>query len=263
MRSAILLLWLSVCWQLVSFVQANDEVVKGTACCDALAGMKGRELFNYLHKQTGQNYKALNYRDARMYMYGLADNIDGSVYALYSGMFIPGSNGIYKEEADENGDGVAHDFINCEHTWPQSKFGKALPMVSDMHHLYPTLSYPNGQRGSYPFGIAKGVIYQTSFGSQLGKNYVFEPADEVKGNIARAQLYFYTRYHNKSIFSKTNVNEYWNSKIAMFFEWHRMDPPDDKEKRRNNLIEKEQGNRNPYIDCPDLVLQIGEEAFRQ
>jgi hypothetical protein len=263
MFRAFLSVLLSVGFLFVFPVVASDDAVNAKSCCDAFVGMKGEELFDHLHKLTGQNYKSLSYRDARMYMYGLADNIDGDVYALYSGLFIPGSNGIYKELSDENEDGVKQDFINCEHTWPQSKFNKNHPMVSDMHHLYPTLSRPNGARSSYPFGVAKGVAYSTSFGSVLGKNNLFEPADEVKGNVARAQFYFYTRYHNKSIFQQTNTNEYWNSKIAMFMEWHKMDPPDEKEMRRNNLIEKEQGNRNPFIDCPELVFQIGEEVFRK
>ncbi|MDD5628471.1 MAG: endonuclease, partial [Elusimicrobia bacterium] len=35
------------------------------------------------------------------------------------------------------------------------------------------------------------------------------------------------------------------------------------EKRRNDLVEEFQGNRNPFIDDPALADRIGAEAFRR
>jgi endonuclease I len=35
--------------------------------------------------------------------------------------------------------------------------------------------------------------------------------------------------------------------------WHRMDPVSDKEKTRAIEVNKIQGNRNPFIDYPELV----------
>ena len=43
--------------------------------------------------------------------------------------------------------------INCEHTWPQSKFNRSVDketQKSDLHHLYPTDSHANGVRGNFP-----------------------------------------------------------------------------------------------------------------
>ena len=39
--------------------------------------------------------------------------------------------------------------------------------------------------------------------------------------------------------------------LEMYQRWHRDDPVDDEERRRNNVIEQVQGNRNPFIDEPD------------
>lgn len=68
---------------------------------------------------------------------------------------------------------------------------------------------------------------------------VFEPPSHAKGNIARAMLYLHDRY--KLPFIGT---------LEMYQRWNREDPIDDEEKRRNDEIEKFQGNRNPFIDDP-------------
>ncbi len=38
--------------------------------------------------------------------------------------------------------------------------------------------------------------------------------------------------------------------------WHLMDPPDAWEEKRNSMIEVVQGNRNPFIDHPELVERV-------
>lgn len=35
--------------------------------------------------------------------------------------------------------------------------------------------------------------------------------------------------------------------------WNNIDPVDENERRRNDIVEKEQGNRNPFIDDPGLA----------
>lgn len=229
-------------------------------------GLKGRELFLALHRITGKNYKSHSYGSAKSHMYATVDNVSGKVFAAYSGKFAKKTGKRYLENGDENGDGVRGDFINCEHTWPQSKFGKSLPMVSDVHHLLSTFSKPNGMRGHWEFGIVDGgdVQYKTNYGSELGDK-VFEPADPVKGNVARAIMYFYVRYHNRDIFQQTTGEEadnFWFKRVPQFMEWSKNDAPDDWEKSRNDAVEKYQGNRNPFIDYPAFVELIGVDGFR-
>ena len=42
----------------------------------------------------------------------------------------------------------------------------------------------------------------------------------------------------------------------LFLRWHKLDPVDEAELRRNDLIEEHQGNRNPYIDNADLAEKV-------
>ena len=65
----------------------------------------------------------------------------------------------------------------------------------------------------------------------------------MRGDIARAMLYMEHR-HGLTLSQRTR---------AQLLRWHRDDPPSDEERRRNDAIERIQGNRNPYIDDPGLV----------
>ena len=48
----------------------------------------------------------------------------------------------------------------------------------------------------------------------------------------------------------------------MLLEWNRTFPPSNQERGRNALVERFQGNRNPFIDDPSLADRIGAEGFR-
>ena len=142
--------------------------------------------------------------------------------------------------------------LNCEHTWPQSKFSgrfsKGL-QKSDLHHLYPTDSRANSVRGNYEFDNVNGtpVNYENCTASQTeGHGGAFEPPNDHKGNVARALFYFSVRY-DMSI----NANQ-----ERVLREWDKLDPIDAEEINRNEIIFNVQNNRNPFIDFPHLVSLI-------
>jgi endonuclease I len=277
-------------------------------------GKTGAELFDALHDIISEGNKIQGYGESKSFMYAVADNttVGGKtgLFDAYSDIFVPGSGGnggAYTEKGDQNKDGVPNDFINCEHTWPQSFFNKSMPMVADIHHLQSTMSIPNNRRGHLPFGeVNSNVIYTTNSGSKLGsessllKNsiskaettkifnmldskdekiqeqgekllsksggggLIFEPWDKQKGNTARCMLYFYTRYHDQNIrggdFQK---NEFWASKVSTFINWsEKVDPVNEEDMKRNDVVFGKQGNRNPFIDIPNLASIIGENVLK-
>lgn len=232
----------------------------------------GEKLFQYLHNITAYSTKIEDeksaYTDAKSYMYATADNITckgrPGIITFYSLICANGTseNGAdYNELGDANGDRTYNDEINTEHIWPQSAFNERYPMKSDLHHLRPTFTKPNSMRSRYPFDIVSNSDYSTSAGSKRGHNK-FEPCDESKGDVARAVLYFVVRYYDRSIRSGINYNDFWKNRVEMFLNWHKQDPPDANEKRRNNLIEKYQSNRNPFVDDPSLADKVGAAVFQ-
>jgi hypothetical protein len=249
-----------------SFSVSAPELYK---TADIKAEYYGEQLFSYLHELTAPAPRKAepSYSASRNYMYSKADNTGcngrAGIVTFYSQVCVNGNSGNgndYKEQGDANGDGVVDTFINAEHIWPQGYFAKRLPMVADLHHLAPTFVTPNGRRANFKFGPVSNYTYRTSAGSKMG-NYTFEPADAVKGNVARAMLYFIVRYYDRDIRQGMNYNEFWTSRVQLFLDWNRQDPPDAAEKRRNDLVEQFQGNRNPFIDDHTLADRIGLQTF--
>lgn len=149
----------------------------------------------------------------------------------------------------------ANGIVNCEHTWPQSKFSTSFAkdkQKSDLHHLYPTDPTANSTRGNNEFAEVDGEKLDNCEASYIGtekwQGAYFEPPNEHKGNVARALFYFSVRYKLKI----SSTQEHYLRK------WHELDPVDHDELERNELIQKVQGNRNPFIDYPELVDQISD-----
>ena len=162
---------------------------------------------------------------------------------------------------------------NREHSFPKSWFDDGTPMYTDLFHLYPTDIKVNSQRSNYPFGVCangtrltNGNLYgKGKLGTSTYPGYngtVFEPDDEYKGDFARTYFYMVTCYKNElptwSGSPQLNyaANKYkafstWS--IKMLMEWTRLDPVSEKEIKRNDAVYRIQGNRNPFIDHPELA----------
>ena len=181
-----------------------------------------------------------------------------------------GECGNYKKEGD---------CFNREHLWPKSWFGgfdKGEGAQTDLWELYPSDGYVNGLRGNLPLGpitCEEDATYVSSNGSKIGPcdptaadgdyhGACFEPADSLKGDFARSYFYLATAYWNKWECCNTDaVNgsdiKPWNE--AVLRAWHDLDAVDDGERSKNDVIFDEyQHNRNPFVDHPEWVAQIGD-----
>ena len=137
------------------------------------------------------------------------------------------------------------------------------------------LSIDSANAKSWLSGNIKGAPVTKHTGDQAST--VFEPQDSDKGDIARALFYMAACYNNFSgneTITQYNPNlilaDYATSDgaaeassashaVAMgtlsdLLSWHRMDPVDEYEIHRNNLVYNNyQHNRNPFIDFPEWV----------
>lgn len=118
-----------------------------------------------------------------------------------------------------------------------------------------------------------------TYGTSLGNNEVFEPQDCDKGDIARACFYMVARYNNlagddtnidagnpnlflEDTVDTTTIYSTPDRPVSLgilqdLLAWHKMDPVDDYEIHRNDLIYRNYAkNRNPFIDFPNWVDYI-------
>ncbi|MEN0059240.1 MAG: endonuclease [Bdellovibrio sp.] len=206
------------------------------------------------------SHRAIGYGSARVFLMGnyyLVKDASGE-YAIRD---------VYcdknKTRSDFRGHGPApgtipdNNVVNVEHTWPQSRFTHRHSdetQKSDLHHLFPTDSQLNSIRGNNMFGEVtqdlmdlKCPASRYGIGS-AGSEDIFEPPQNHKGNVARALFYFSTRYD-------LNIDP---REETVLRKWHREDPVDEDEMKRNEEIFKVQGNRNPFIDFPELVDKVAD-----
>ena len=155
---------------------------------------------------------------------------------------------------------------NREHVWPKSLggFGNTGP-GADLHHVRPSDQGVNSARDNQKYGNAGGgkEVFGAAYtgkapGGSQSAGY-FEPLDNVKGDVARIILYVYVRYGGQysSCSNLTNVFE----SMDVLLQWCALDPVDTWEMGRNEVVAAIQGNRNVFIDYPELAwLVCGREV---
>ena len=162
--------------------------------------------------------------------------------------------------------------LDIEHMFPKSWWGGEVnEAYCDLFHLVPADYSANRSKSNHAPGIPSDTTFwngsfATGSGSTYGLQKVFCPADEYKGDFARAYFYIATCYGdslqwtNSGDAAKAMTNNHWQEFQPwlrdLLVSWHRMDPVSDKEKQRAIEVNKIQGNRNPYIDYPELVEYI-------
>ncbi len=195
------------------------------------------------------------------------------------------SDAIYLIRPGESGKGsFSRNRMQREHAVPKSWWKKNgsveyTPAYSDMWNLYPSDGAANQAKLNYPFGPTSSPTFDngvTKVGGAMrgyggGCANVFEPADRYKGDFARAIFYMATVYDDINwvyhyMFRQEAYPTLETWAFNMLLQWARQDPVSQKEIDRNNYVEQYQGNRNPFIDFPELAEYIWgmrtSETFR-
>ena len=196
-----------------------------------------------------------------------------------------GSDGYYidmysnckynNQSAHPAGASYVGEGLNREHSFPKSWFNSQTPTYTDLHMLLPVDAFVNQRRSNHPYGVcAIGTTYTNGDLTMLGKigtstyngysETVYEPDDEYKGDLARIYFYVVTCYNSdvstwssgQLDYASNGYKAFSNWSIQMLMEWHRADPVSAKEISRNEGVFGEQGNRNPFVDHPELAEYI-------
>ncbi|HNX01029.1 MAG TPA: endonuclease, partial [Candidatus Cloacimonadota bacterium] len=228
----------------ISVTTTNTDPYNGYY--NPVVGLTGNALKTGLTNLISTNTYS-SYDGAKLIMFQQLDNHNGVVRCVYTGQ-------DFSIAPDYNGSSSP----NTEHTYAQSWFtGPASVEKADLHHLFVTESTVNSSRGNLPFGkvittattYASYNGYVSKRGTDFNSQTVFEPADQHKGDCARALLYFNVRYGESLTIGGVD-------QLPACIQWNYLDPPNADEIARNTLIQATLTNRNPFVDHPEYVTSI-------
>lgn len=241
---------------------------------DVLSGefANAEELKNALSAIIAKDHKYLTYKQVWSTLtYADQDPTDDKkVIEIYTGASIS------KYDNQTSGSGAGK--WNREHVWAKSH---GFPSDSqwgytDAHHLRPSDPGINTARSNNDFGACSDTGEEVLFNGVGTGNYLnkttdcWEPRDEVKGDVARMIMYMDTRYQGTDT-ATTNMpdliavdrltttaedSEPLIGTLCTLYAWNKLDAVDTYEQNRNNQVYKYQGNRNPFIDRPELVQEV-------
>lgn len=164
-----------------------------------------------------------------------------------------------------------------EHAFPASVMtgettGDAVKIpgiATDYHNLFAAAASGNSSHGNRPFGFAKEekgtIIDRTTQGGYDGyKNdpTEFEPGNKDKGRVSRALFYMCTMYPELSMVEDASLTQKGSKKhgnLSEMLVWSNSTAVDRAEMLHNESVYSykykgtAQGNRNPFVDFPQLV----------
>lgn len=183
----------------------------------------------------------------------------GTVRLLYSGYEI--------DPGDRDAEYAAG--WTREHAWPRSRGEmrtNAAGRGTDAHNLFAADRSVNSARSNKHFNNlpdGEPVIDRSPAAGEGGallartSDKFWEPPDFCKGAVARALLYMACMYADDLRLVEEPSDEPGElGVLSVVLSWNEDFPPDDREMRRNDVVERAQGNRNPFIDAPALAHSV-------
>lgn len=252
---------------LSSLVLLSALAVSGEIPAGYYSGLEGKtkSSLKLAAKQAAKKHTAISYGDATWDAFESTDTRmvgnDLCWWDMYSANNVKVANG--------------HPNMNVEHGVANSWWGGSkIEAYKDLFHLNPSDAAANNRKSNFPLGIVKTQTYtngvttvgKPSGGDCGGAPNVFEPHDMYKGDFARAYFYMFTIYDDISwsvsqddrnfMFDGSSYPSLRPWAYEMLLQWAKEDPVSQKEIDRNEAIYKVQGNRNPFIDFPELAEYI-------
>ncbi len=238
------------------FVHVKSEVANPGNYYDAL-DFSSPDILNDL-KQLLQNHTLLDYADYRSTMVQTIFERDTTNQQKVVNCEYSNETKIYTGTFDF----VTLDYSR-EHLFPRSWMptgGSTNALEgTDYHNLALTnLGEVNSMRSNFPLGEVVQVtdsFLECKKGDDANQNPVFEPRNAIKGNVARAMFYQMVCYNGLGgSWGINDLPSYGNEQdVNVLLNWHFSDLPDAFEKAKHEYIASIQGNRNPFIDYPDLA----------
>lgn len=247
-------------------VTSNVHALFPDGYYDSLNGKSGDALKAAVKAIGKKGYKEISYGDNTWDAFSVTDvrvvNGRECWWDMYSANNVAVSSG--------------HSGLNIEHSVANSWWGGTKNNAyKDIVHLNPSDATANNRKSNYPLGELSTVTWDNEItfvgkpksGMEGGSNnYSYEPHDMYKGDFARAFMYMFVVYDDMSwrtgdgygaMYSYTDGKaEFKPWAYNMLIKWSANDPVGEKELNRNDGIQKKQGNRNPFIDLPDLADYI-------
>ena len=226
------------------------------------------------------------------YQYG-SDKNNPYIHALYIDRDIDNQTRAWGNH-NQDAWGINREHIWAKsHGFDSSGAGGAR---GDPMHLWAANGWANHEHSNYFFAFVDTSRAYSDAGSKYntvpnnltgysknagGNQTVFEPQDSDKGDIARAIFYMVARYNNYAgndnnidtnnpnlvllndlsentrTGTSTANNPYGMGLLSDLLAWNKLDPVDEYERHRNNLLYRNYtNNRNPFIDFPNWADAI-------
>jgi endonuclease I len=256
--------------------EETEAIGYGQAPADYYAGtadLTGERLKARLHTII-RNHKVFSYDELWDILAATDQDVNNpaNVILIYSGR----SQSAEQRDRGTNYNYLAHGFTlndswNREHIWAKSHgfSNETDTPYTDIHHIRPSDRSTNSARNTRSFDNCLkqyfdngGTVQTDCYTSDT--EWKWEPPDNEKGDIARMIFYMDVRYEGPVMdleivdyLPDKGTKEKIMGKLSALKEWHKQDPVDDRERKRNQIIyQKYQGNRNPFIDHPEWVSLI-------
>ncbi len=247
----------------------------------------GEDLKNQLHAIIRNGYQPLSYKKSSTANYQSNIDADHSKYDFEYLDVIYSQDPIFKSATNK---GWQREHAWCASLMCGSTTDYAVNFkgrATDFHNLFAASAGGNQSRGNKNYGYADLLdsFYTDRTVNNGNDGYsfdetIFEPADIDKGRLARAIFYMATMYKDEELDTANNIRmkglkiveepvSYVSGNNCAFaignlsdlLEWNTDTPVDYLEMQHNVSVYSNtnnpdgyaQGNRNPYVDFPELV----------